>query len=127
MKNENKLGVALTKYACPICARKFDGAIVMNTRLTKPNAKKVEELHGKVVEIRECDECVEMKKKAFILIGVIEEKTDDRNDPYRSGNIWGISFEYAKKIFDGNAPKVGVAYIDMKTAKAMGLPFEDLK
>ena len=41
MKNEEKFGVALTKKQCFVCLTKYDGDIIMNTRLTKPQAEKV--------------------------------------------------------------------------------------
>ena len=46
---ESTLGVALVKEACPLCGALSDGPIVMNKRLSKSMAKRVEELHGKTI------------------------------------------------------------------------------
>ena len=121
---ENILGVALVKEVCPICTRQMDGPIIMNTRLSEKNAKEVESLHGKTVGFSEepCSECKEMKEKGFILIGVVEAKTDDKKNPYRSGNIWVITHDYANKLFNNTPPDKGVAFIDVIAADKVGLP-----
>lgn len=124
MSKENKLGVALAKELCPICAKQIDGPILMNTRLTPGEAKKVEELHGQVIgwSKEPCDECKEMKAKGFILIGAVEKKTTDATNPYRSGNIWVVHPSVATDLFGENPPKSGVAFIDVNVAQQMGLP-----
>ena len=47
----DKLGVAIIKYACPICGEVKEelSAIAMNTKLTERYAKKVEAMHNQVV------------------------------------------------------------------------------
>ena len=81
MSKEKLLGVALVKEACPLCGAAEDGPIVMNTRLGPQRAKDVEELHGKVVGYMDkpCSQCQGLLDQGFLLIGVIEEKTDDPN------------------------------------------------
>lgn len=122
--SEETLGVALTKEACPICAKTVDGPIVMNTRLTKGEAKKVKELHGQVLNwMKEpCDECKDMMTKGFVLIGAVEKKTTDVTNPYRSGNIWCVKQEVAIQLFGENPPKSGVAFIDVTVAEQIKLP-----
>ena len=121
---EDTLGVALTKEACPICAKTVDGPIVMNTWLTKGEAKKVKELHGKTLNwMKEpCDECKDMMTKGFILIGAVEKKSPDVTNPYRSGNIWCVKQEVAIQLFGPNPPASGVAFIDINVAKQLELP-----
>lgn len=71
-----------------------------------------------------CEDCEEMKKESFILIGIIQEKTIDKNKPYRSGNIWGIHKEDATKVFS-HIPEIlsiGVSYIDVHEANKLKLP-----
>jgi hypothetical protein len=128
MNKDETLGVALVKEACPLCGAVEDGPIVMNTRLSKPMAKKVEAMHGKVVGYMDkpCTECQKLLDQGFLLIGAIEEKTDDPTNPWRSGHQWVVTHEYANRLFDGNPPKQGASFIDVKVAKTLGLPVADL-
>ena len=128
MKNENIVGIALTKELCMICTKEMEGGIVMNTRLTPTNAKRVEALHGEVVGWSKelCDECIDMKSKGFVLIGAVEAKTEDVTNPYRSGNIWVVKQEVADRLFEGNPPKSGIAFIDVNVAHEMELPGANL-
>lgn len=92
---ENKLGIAIVKYVCPICGQINEDAssIVMNTRLTKADAKKVEEMHNKVVGYSDkpCKECQKiLDQDAFFVIGIDLEKSDDMKNPWRTGHLVGI-------------------------------------
>lgn len=92
---EKKLGTAIVKYVCPICGQIDEdaSAIVMNTRLTKEEAKKVEEMHGKVVGYSDkpCKECQKiLDQGAFFVIGIDPEKSDDMKNPWRTGHLVGI-------------------------------------
>lgn len=128
MSKEKVLGVALVKEACPLCGAAQDGPIVMNTRLGPQRAKDVEELHGKIVGYMDkpCGQCQALLDQGFLLIGVIEEKSDDPKNPWRSGHQWVVTHDYANRLFDGNPPKKGAAFIDIKIAKQIGLPVADL-
>ena len=59
----DKLGVSLVKYLCPICGNEAEEGIIMNSLLTKKNAKAVEQLHGKTIGFAEhpCKECSNIK------------------------------------------------------------------
>lgn len=118
----NNLGVALCKEACPLCGKLEDGPILLNTRLTPGEAKKVESLHGQTIGYMDkpCSECQDMMSKGFLLIGVDEEKTEDRKNPYRTGHQWVITHEAAKQLFNNSGDK-GVAFLDIKAAKQIGL------
>lgn len=123
-EEENRIGVALVKELCPICAKEIEGPIILNTILTPGRAKEVEKLHGKVVGYAEkpCDECKDLKTKGFVLIGVVQAKTDDMKYPYRSGNIWVVTHEASTKMFPPENLVKGVAYIDVLAAELIGLP-----
>lgn len=124
MTDTNIVGVALVKELCPMCAKEIEGPIILNTVLTPARAKEVESLHGQVIGFAEqpCDECKELKTKGFVLIGVVEAKTDDIRNPYRSGNIWVITHEASKTMFPPDKLVKGVAYIDVLAAELIGLP-----
>ena len=123
--DDDILGVALTKELCKVCCKEMDGPIVMNTKLNKSSAKKVKEMHGKVISWAKelCPECQKMHELGFIFIGVDEKKTDDVTNPYRTSNIWCVKQEYAVTFFKPDEPpKSGVAFIDWRVAAQVGLP-----
>ena len=123
--SDKKIGVALTKELCPICAKEIEGPIIMNTRLTESDAEKVEEMHGKVLDWSKtpCESCADMKSKGFVLIGAVEAKTTDATNPYRNGNIWVVKQQVADDLFKPHpAPKSGVAFIDVNVAQQLNLP-----
>jgi len=126
MKQDDEiLGIALIKELCRICARSFDGSIVMNNKLTKSNAKKIKAMHGKVMSYMKepCQECQDMMKLGFVLIGVDEKKTTDVTSPYRNGNIYCVKQEVAEEIFKPNPPpESGVAFIDFNILVQMKFP-----
>lgn len=122
---KNNLGVALTKEACKICGKAFDGPILMNTRLSGKKADEVKALHGKVIGYRDtpCDECKKLLTKGFVLIGVDMDKTDNMSDPYRTGHMWCVSKESAEKMFTNKKEtELGYACIDVNVAESIGLP-----
>ena len=123
MKTENKLGVALVKRACPLCAKIENAEIVMNKRLTKPQAAKVEAMHGVVVGYMDkpCTECAGYMEKGFLFIGVDESKTTDRKNPYRTGNIWVIKTAAAEALLPPDELTKGAAFIGIDGAKHLGL------
>ena len=122
--SEKLLGTALVKRLCSICLKEQDSEILMNNVLTEKNAKEVENLHGKVVGFLDdgCDECKEKlpPEKGTWFIVVDSEKTTDRNDPYRTGFIFGVSKEYAMKLDINDY----VAYIDVKDAIKLNFPIK---
>ena len=121
------LGVALVKYVCPICGKinEDDSAIVMNKRLTKSEAKKVEAMNGQVVGFsdkpcKECQSCID--KGAFMIIGVDADKTDDMQNPYRSGHLVGIkkTSEFYKHLPDEYKKKDAV-FMDYREMAKVGM------
>lgn len=113
---------ALVKEACPLCGKTEDGPIIINRCLTKHFAAQVKKLHGQTIGYMDkpCEECRKYMKQGFLLIGIIEEKTDDMKNPYRSGNIWVIKHEAAKKLFPDMTK--GAVFLDINDANALGLP-----
>ena len=129
MEKDNVLGVALVKELCNICCKEIDGPIVMNTKLNKSQAKKIEAMNGQVIgwSKEPCPECQAMKKLGFVLIGAVEKKTTDTTNPYRSGNIWVVKQQVAIDLFAPHPPpESGVAFIDVTVAAQMELPYVNL-
>lgn len=94
--SEDRFGVALVKYACPICGKVNEDATatLINRRLTKHYADKIRELNGQCVGFSDkpCKECQSyIDKGAFFVIGIDGDKTTDMRNPYRSGHLVGIS------------------------------------
>ena len=118
------LGTALVKRLCPVCLKEQDSEILMNTVLTEKNAKQVENLHGKVVGFSDkcCDECQEKlpKDKGSWLVVVDLSKTEDKSNPHRTGQLFGVSKDYATKVGINSY----VAYIDVKDAIKLNFPIK---
>jgi len=94
MKND-VFEVALTK--CFICGE--DNNIVINTRLTKHDADKIKEMHGKAINKEPCNQCKKYMKEGIIVISVDEEKSNgDLDNPYRTGGWWVVKEDYIKRI-----------------------------
>lgn len=90
----NKLEVALTKELCIICTEEQSGPLLLNTKLTEQEAKKVKKMGNQVIGFADkpCKKCQKMMDEAFIFVGFDEEKSDMENLPYgfyRSGHIVG--------------------------------------
>jgi len=124
MKEKDIIGTALVHENCPICGKKINEQIMMNSTLTEKNAEEIKSLHNKSVGYSEepCDECKELKKQGFIFIEVDESKTEDKSNPYRTGNMWVIKKEAAERIITNkDIIDAGVSFIDMIVAKQIGL------
>ena len=132
MSNGN-LGVALVKELCPVCGKEIDGPIILNSILTENEAKKVKDLHNKVVEFANhcCKECSKYKDKVVFFVSIDESKSskDSLKNLYRTGKISGIKKEadiiksfkdYIITIKDGTQ----IVFIDEETGKNLGI-FKD--
>ena len=129
----NNLEVSLVKELCPVCGKEMDGPIIMNTILTEKHAKKVKDLHNKVVGFAKhcCEECFKYKDEAvfFVEIDVSKSSKDSLENLYRTGKISGIKKEaniikafkdYIITIEDGTQ----IVFIDEEAGKNLGV-FKD--
>ena len=143
---EPRLGVALTK--CFFCNESNE--IVLNSVLTERHAAAVDEMDGKVINMRPCNKCKALMKKGVILITIDEEKSDygwnippkvegmERNgqyvtvnegwipNPYRSGGWFVVTDEFIRRAINpaemaNRAIKHRWMFIAHKAAKMMGL------
>lgn len=121
MENKN-LEVVLAKELCPICGKEMDGPIIMNSVLTPSAAKKVKNLHGKVIGFSEnaCEECSKYKDDVVYLIGIDSSLSDTKSleGLYRTGDILTVKREGSFIV--GIAPK----YI-LKTKNGVSFMFLD--
>lgn len=125
--SEYNLNVAMAKLVCPICGRPCEDTIIVGKRLTKKPSKKIKEMEGQPVGVSDnaCNECEQHKDEVVFLIEVDAEKSE-RNNPYRTGKIWGITkeaqyfVEHPEYIFE---TKNGVRYCfaDIEFCKDNGL------
>jgi len=122
-----ELGVALTK--CYFCGK--DDTIVMNTKLTEKMAKKVEGMHGKVINMDPCPECKGYMEKGIILLTIDEDKSepgwneDSMPNPYRTGGFFVLKDEACERFMSPDmfewAKKNRFLFIEHEAAKALGL------
>ena len=118
------LGTALVKRLCPVCLKEQDSEILMNTVLSEKNADNIEAMHGKVIGFMDdaCDECQEKlpKDKGSWLVVVDLSKTEDKFNPHRTGQLFGVRKEYAQKIGINSY----ISYIDVKEAINLNFPIK---
>ena len=127
MKQETKVGVALTK--CYFCGE--DDRIVLNSTLTEHHASKVEQAHGKVIDMEPCAKCQEWMKQGIILLTIDPAKSDpDWNrkplpNPYRTGGFTVIKEEALKRILPPTmaqwAIKHRFMFIEHEAAEKLGI------
>lgn len=127
MNVNDRFGVALVKYACPICGKVNEDAssILLNKKLTKKAAKHVESLHNQVVGFSDtpCKECQSIiDQGAFFIIGIDSDKTGDMTNPYRSGHLVGIkkSSEFYKHLPEEYKHKDAL-FMDYREMEKFGL------
>ena len=131
--NNGNLGVALVKELCPVCGKEIDGPIILNSILTENEAKKVKDLHNKVIGFANhcCEECSKYKDKVVFFVSIDESKSskDSLENLYRTGKISGIKKEadiiksfkdYIVTIEDGTQ----IVFIDEETGKNLEI-FKD--
>lgn len=117
--SELKIGTALVRRVCAVCAKDFNAEIVLNTQLTEYNAKKIEHLHQKIVGYLEkpCEDCQSLMERGIVFIGIIENKST-KDNPYRSGHMAVVKRE---AITNEEILEKGVAYIDYKYGVEIGV------
>lgn len=108
-----KHGVNPMVLQCPLCGG--DAGIALLGKL--PNDA---EAPRKGTGTEPCDECKKLMAMGFLLI---EVKDGSTADPYRTGRIWVVSDEYAKKICADMSR--GAAYIEESTTSKLGFPKPD--
>ena len=125
---EDIFGVALVHELCVICAKEMNEQIVVNQKLTEKNAAEIKSMHNKAIGYSEepCDECKELMTKGYILIEYDKALTEDKSNPYRTGNMWVIigesGFEVAERIgVDKDTMEIGYSLIDIETAQNLGI------
>lgn len=130
---KNNLGVALVKELCPICCKKIDGPIVMNTILTEPQKEKVEDMNGKIIGFADhcCEECAKYKDDVVFFVGIDESKSskDSLKGLYRTGQIVGIKkdaeiSDVYKDYIITLEDNTKIIFIDEKAGKYLGV-FKD--
>ena len=118
------LGTALVKRVCPVCLKEHDAEILMNTVLSEKNADNIEAMHGKVIGFMDdaCDECQEKlpKDKGTWLVVVDLSKTEDKSNPHRTGQLFGVTKEYAQKIGINSY----ISFIDYNDAIRLNFPIK---
>lgn len=130
VKMSNNLEVSLVKELCPVCCKEMDGPIVLNSILTENEAKKVKDLHNKVIGFADhcCEECAKYKDKVvyFVSIDASKSSKNSLENLYRTGKISGIKKdsdfivqfkEYIVTIEDGTQ----IIFIDENAGKELGI------
>lgn len=120
--------VALTK--CYFCGESHE--LLMNRVLTRSAAKKIKEMHGKVLDMSPCNKCEDLMKRGVILITIDNEKSspgwnrDKFPNPYRTGGFFVLKDEAIRQAIHPEsmsewALKYRWMFIEDEAARMMGL------
>lgn len=112
----SKIEVAMVHRVCPVCESRVEESseIVLNSKLSEHYAKKVKDMHNKNIGYSKsiCSTCKEKIGDGIYLVGIIENKTEDMHNPYRSGHVLGITLEAFNRTFNIPAPEGQVCWTD---------------
>lgn len=93
-KSDNQF-VALTYKACPCCGKKDEKQSELLIHQRFEDLSKIDKQITGFGTF--CDECKEITTKAVACVVVDESKSDDMQNPYRTGNIFGLSEDWCHK------------------------------
>lgn len=95
-ENKEKKPIVTTKHLCYVCCREMAGDIL----IARDMRVDLSGLQDAVVGFSEepCDRCKKLMEQGIIFVGIDPEKTDDPNDPYRSGDFSVI--KETSKLFE---------------------------
>ena len=125
-----QIGVALTK--CFFCNE--NDRIVLNKRPSHTMAKRVEEMHGKVLDHEPCAKCAEYMAQGVMLISTADgsDQSDEyRKNPYRTGKMVVVKADPLRRLMEsqGVDPEVVFrimaarwAFIEDTVWMRLGLP-----
>ena len=124
MKKEH---IALVKRACRICSNTEDAEILIAKKYYKGEpVKDLKSYHGQVIGFIEsgmCKECKEKYKDKIVFIEIDESKSEDKNNPYRTGQVIEIKIDskFGKHLISNNLVKNNIAYITQEELENLKL------
>lgn len=120
---DNKF-VALTYKACPCCGKKDEeqSEILLHKRFGDLSS-----VDKQVTGFGTfCTDCQEITTKAVACVVVDQSKRSDMSNPYRTGNIFGLSEDWCKRALSdemcAQVLKKRMFYMDYKDALELELP-----
>ncbi len=132
IKLDAKHGAAPTLLHCPVCLES-SGIALPGTKVRKmaAEAKKSPEafMREGLMDNKPCTKCQGYMQQGIILIGVDEEKTTDKSNPWRTGRFTVIKEDAIRRIF-GEGENVEaicknrVAYMPEEVFVELGIPEE---
>ena len=117
--------VAIVHKVCPVCGKQDDeqSELLIHKRfgdLSKVNNKAIG--YGTF-----CKTCKEGAEKAVFMVVCDLTKSEDHQNPYRTGEVFGMSEDWVTRVITpedlrDHMLKVRMSFIDYKDAKTIGLP-----
>lgn len=131
MTNSN-IGTALVHELCVVCTKEMNESILINKRLTKSMADKVEAMHQQATGFADkpCPECLEAIGDGAYIIEVNEQLTEDMSNPYRTGKLWGLKKDFFERLFSEDEKMLKrtlekqACYVPIEVCDQLGLPKE---
>jgi hypothetical protein len=111
---DKHLDMAMVHKLCPVCTRKVEEHILMDTKFRSSPGKLEAELHNKAIGIADtmCNDCKEAIGEGIYLIEIDAAKSEDTRNPWRTGNIAGVSREFWERNFNMPVPEKQISYAE---------------
>jgi hypothetical protein len=92
----------------------MDEHILIDTRIRDKPGKLETEVHNKAIGIANelCPDCKEKIGEGTYMIEIDPAKTEDMRNPWRTGNIIGVTRSFWERNFDAPFPPKQVAYVE---------------
>jgi len=121
MNQERTLDRAVPYLLCPVTMEKMDAGLYIRTNgkggamplVTEEYQVLNKKIHNKCIGISPtmCDDAKAKIGDGFYLVEIDMEKTNDRSNPYRTGNVIGLKKHAWAKMFKSPFPTDQWAYV----------------
>ena len=116
--------VAMAKHACRICNNTEEFILLATKYKDGEPVEDLSPLHNQVVGFIEggkCKNCIDLYKDTIVLVVCDDEKSEDHNNPWRTGEIIQIKkkSQFGHHLLSNNLVKNDLAYIDEKYAEEL--------
>lgn len=121
--------VAMVHYACIVCGSNVEDSTEIAIH---KEFKSLKEIHNKVLGYSDtfCKDCTDKidnaKELAYFIVVIDESKTENLNNPYRTGQVFLVKASafksFVKPEFMQQIEKFKFTFMDFNVAKKLGFP-----
>lgn len=123
-------GLNPTMPTCFYCGESKNEIALLGAASKKITGEEKAPMHGPVIDMEPCDNCKDYMKQGVILIGVVEEKTHNEKNPYRSGHFMVVKDDVVRRNFNPEMAERVIesrcAFIDHRIVTAMDSQYKGM-